>query len=338
MRVLVTGAGGFLGQQIARRLLVRGTTSVRLHYRRDPGEALRRALRDEFPTADLELEVGNLADRGVCDAAVRGIDCVVHAAAGMRGAPADMFLNTVVTTRELLDACGRQSVRRAVLVSSFAAYKTADLPRGSVVDESTSTEANGTEKGVYAFVKVWQERLFDQACGRLGIDGAVLRPGVIYGSGGTAISPRVGLQAFVWLLSLGGSCVLPLTHVLNCADAVVVAALRAAPGSKYSVVDDDLPTCAEFLREYRRRVQRVPVLRVPYSALLYGSRCLERYHRRTRGQLPVVFTPYAVRSMYRGFEYSNFRLKALGWKPMIATEAGVREFLDTLALKSRAPE
>ena len=102
-------------------------------------------------------------------------------------------------------------------------------------------------------------------------------------------------------------------------------------GAAYSVVDDDLPTCAAYLRAYRASGQRLRVLPVPYWALLLGSRALVAYHRRSKGQLPAVFTPYIVRSVYRPFRHSNAALKALGWVPRVPTAEGMQRTFEALA-------
>jgi nucleoside-diphosphate-sugar epimerase len=121
----------------------------------------------------------------------------------------------------------------------------------------------------------------------------------------------------------------------NCADAVALAALKAAPGSVFNVVDDDLPTCRAVLRRYRREVQPLRTLRLPYPLLLAAAGWLERYHRRSLGQLPAVLTPCIVRSMYRPLRYGNEPLKRLGWQPRVSIERGLSETF--AALKARPP-
>ncbi len=324
MNVLVTGAGGFLGQRIARSLLAQGVTDLALHYRQPPGESALAPLRAEFPAARIEARAANLLARGSLDALVDGIDVLIHAAAGMRGAAADMFANSVIGTRNLLDAAAAQRVRRIVLISSFAVYRTEQLPNGALLDESTPLEDIGVAKGAYGYAKTRQEQLFDEYRERFGFESVVLRPGVIYGPGGGAMSPRVGLKAMGVFFGLGGRVLLPLTYVDNCADAVATAALNAPPGSAFSVVDDELPTCADYLRRYRREVQPMRHLPVPHWAFMLGARWLQKYHRASKGQLPAVFTPYVVRSMYRPLRYSNAALKSIGWAPRVSTADGLQ--------------
>jgi nucleoside-diphosphate-sugar epimerase len=255
---------------------------------------------------------------------VLGVDCIVHAAAGMRGAAADMFANTVVATRNLLDAATAQNVRRIVLISSFSVYHAETLAPQALLDESTPLEAVGAERGAYGYAKTRQEHLFRDYQKRFGFESVVLRPGVIYGPGGGALSSRVGIKAMGFFFSLGGSSLLPLTYVDNCADAVAQAALKATPGSAFNVVDEDLPTCNAYLKAYQRGVQKMRCLPVPRWAFLWGAKLLVNYHRKSKGQLPAVFTPYVVNSMYRPLRYTNAALKAIGWKQRVSTAEGLQ--------------
>ncbi|WKB53906.1 NAD-dependent epimerase/dehydratase family protein [Eleftheria terrae] len=324
MKILLTGAAGFLGKQIARSLLAEGARDLRLHVRHTAPRGLLDTLQRDFPEAHIEIGTGNLLARGSLDELVRGVDCIVHAAAGMRGAAADMFANTVIGTRNLLEAAVAQGVRRVVLISSFAVFRTEHLPAGATLDETAPTEEVGVEKGPYGYAKTRQEQLFAEFQREHGFDSVVLRPGVIYGPGGGALSPRVGLKAMGFFFSLGGKALLPLTYVDNCADAVARATLHAAPGSVFSVVDDDLPSCRSYLRQYCRSVQKMRVLPVPHWALALGARWLLRYHKASKGQLPAVFTPYVVRSMFTPLQYSNAALKRIGWTPRVSTAEGMR--------------
>ena len=103
------------------------------------------------------------------------------------------------------------------------------------------------------------------------------------------------------------------------------AALHAPSGSAFSVVDDDLPTCRAYLQRYRKEVEPMRCVPVPFWAFRLGARVLVWYHKRSKGQLPAVFTPYVVDSMYRPLRYSNAALKRIGWTQRISTEDGVRQ-------------
>ncbi len=334
MTVLLTGAAGFLGRRIAESLLVAGVKDLRIHVRRTAPAGLLEKLQRAHPDARVSVVAANLLHRHDLVPMLEGVEVLVHAAAGMRGSAADMFANTVVGTRNLLQAAADAGVRRVVMVSSFAVYRTASLPTGAAHDETVPIEPIGIDKGPYAHAKTRQEHLLDEYRSRHGFETVVLRPGVIYGPGGGAFSNRVGIGAMGLFFSLGRGAPLPLTYVDNCADAIACAALRGVDGQAYNVVDDDIPTCAQYLRAYRRRVGKLRVVPVPYPLFLLGARVLLRYHQWSKGQLPAVFTPYVVRSMYRRFDYPNDKLKAIGWQQRVATEAGLERAFEDLASRA----
>jgi nucleoside-diphosphate-sugar epimerase len=324
MKILVTGAGGFLGQRIAQSLLAEGASDLRLHFRTKSPAGWIDQLRQQFPEAKIEESRADLLRRGTLDDLVRNVDCLVHAAAAMRGTAEEMLTGTVDGTRNLLELATAASVRRVVLISSFAVYRTADLPRNGVHDESVPVEVNAVNKGPYAQAKTQQEKLLESFQDRFRFESVVIRPGVVYGPGGSAFSSRVGIVTKGLFLNLGGPATLPLTYVENCADAIALAALKAPAGSTYNVVDDDLPSCTEYLHAYQQQVREIRSVRIPYWAFLLGSRLLQSYHKRLKRHRPPAFTPAIVQSMYRPLRYDNGVLKSLGWKQRIATREGLR--------------
>jgi nucleoside-diphosphate-sugar epimerase len=325
VKVLVTGATGFLGTSLVERLLARGETDIRCLVR-SPGRGSRLEALARRPEAEVELFAGSLASPKAAAAALEGVSVVYHLAASLLGAAADIFLNTVVASKNLLEAiaaAGRPI--KVVLVSSFGVYGVADLPRGHLVDEVTPLEPHPERRDLYSQAKLRQEKLFREYQARSGFPLVVLRPGVIYGPRGSRLSARIGLNLMGVFLYLGGDNVLPLTYVDNCAEAIALAGQRAeAEGQTYNVVDDDLPTCRQYLARYRREVEPLRVLPIPYPAIQAISSAVQRYHAFSKGQLPAIFTPYKTATSWGGNRFDNTKLKSLGWKPLISTDEGMR--------------
>ena len=322
MKVLVTGSNGFLGASLVRRLLAHGFDRPRCLLR--PGSDRHRldAIERDHP-GRIEVKIGSLSSVAACEELMDGVDLVFHVAAALGGSAADMFLGSVVASKNLIAAL--PSHVKVVLVSSFGVYGVAGIPRGATVDESTPLEPHPERRDVYSHTKLRQERLFTDHADETGRALTVLRPGVIYGPGGGVMSGRVGLQLPGVFLYLGGDNHLPPSYVDNCAEALVVAAESDRSwGEVYNVHDDDLLTARDYLARYQREVKPLRSVPVPYPLLMLGSHLVARYHDYSQGQLPAIFTPYKTRAMWKPQRFSNDKLHDLGWSPIVSTEEGLR--------------
>ena len=330
MSVLVTGAGGFLGGAVVERLLASGEQNLRCFVRPSSNLSRLEDLCKRYPQARIEHIVGNLATRRDARRAVAGVDTIYHVASAMRGAVATMFRDTVVASQCLLEAWEEfDAAARIVLISSLGVYGTSHLAPGYCVKEDCPLDPHPEERDPYTHAKVRQESLFRTYAAKHPMDLVVLRPGALYGAGGRPFSSRVGIFVGKTLLQLGnGRNVLPLSHVDNCADAVVIAGTSPqSSGQCYNVVDDDLPTAFQFIRAYQEQVVRFSCLHIPYSLALLASRALERYHTYSRGQIPALLTPYKTAASWKGHTFDNSKIKSLGWWPTVSTaEAMQRTF------------
>jgi nucleoside-diphosphate-sugar epimerase len=258
---------------------------------------------------------------------------VLHLAAG-RGEKfyPDAFMNSVVTTRNLLDACVQHNcLKRFVNVSSFSVYTNPPKARHGLLDETCPVETHPELRGeAYCFAKTKQDEIVFEYANKHGIPYVIVRPGVVYGPGNLAITGRVGIDTFGVFLHLGGSNPIPFTYVDNCAEAIALAGLKKGiDGEVFNVVDDDLPSSRQFLRLYKRNVKRFPSFYIPH-AVSYGLCYLwERYSSWSEGQLPPAFNRRRWRAYWKETRYSNDKLKnRVGWRPRIPTEEGFRRSFD----------
>lgn len=324
--ILVTGSAGFLGSRVVSCLREQGFRNIRC-FVRTAGESVRRKLCGDHPS-DTRIEVfeGNLLSPEDCAAAAENVSVIFHLAAG-RGekSHADAFMNSVVTTRNLLNACvGQPALRRFVNISSFSVYTNPGW--AAALDETCPVEPRPEFREAYCFAKMRQDEIVAEYASKFRIPHVIVRPGVVYGPGNPAINGRVGIDTFGVFLHLGGSNPIPFTYVDNCADAIVLAGIvEGVDGEVFNVVDDNLPTSRQFLNLYKRNVRGFKSLYVPRTVSYGLCYVWERYAEWSEGQLPPVFNRRRWRTFWKKTRYSNEKLKRLvGWQPRIPTEEGFR--------------
>jgi nucleoside-diphosphate-sugar epimerase len=331
--VLVTGATGFIGLCVVRTLLKLGCRNLRLLVRSSGGSSAIQEIVSGHKDARIEVFQGDLLSSENCIAAAKDVALVYHLAVA-RGETsfAGFFMNSVLTTRNLLEACvGQRYLRRFVNVSSLAVYTNCEKPLGKVLDESCPIEDDPVLRGdPYCFAKVKQDEIVMEYGRKHGIPYVIIRPGVVYGPGKTGITGRVGIGTFGVFLHLGGSNQVPLTYVDNCADAIVLAGTRqGADGQIFNVVDDDLPSSRKLLHLYKKSVKPFKSIYIP-RAVSYLLFCFwEDYSRWSRGQLPPTFNRKAWHAYWKGSRYSNAKIKKLGWAPSLSTADGLRRYFES---------
>ena len=332
--ILVTGATGFIGSRLVVNLVDRGFRNLRCLAR--PSTEVSRVealLACASDASRVEVVTGNLLSREDCNAVTRDAAVIFHLAAG-RGekSVADAFLNSVVTTRNLMEASLRhQSLRRFVNVSSFTVYTNENKPRGRLLDETCPVEEHPEGRGdAYCFAKVKQDEIVAQYGSRFGLPYVIVRPGYVYGPGNEGITGRVGINTFGIFLHLGGSNTIPFSYVDNCVEAIALAGLkRGVEGEIFNVVDDDLPSSRRFLREYKQNVKRFRSIYLPH-AVSYSLCCLwERYSSWSKCQLPPVFNRRDWQVTWKKTRYSNEKVKAcLGWTQKVPTAEGLKRHFE----------
>src|SRR4030095_7889350 len=330
--ILVTGSNGFIGSKVVEKLLECGFANLRCFVRPSSKlDRLKKLLREVHARQNVEFVIGDLLSQDDCRKATAGVSIIYHLAEGMEKPFAGAFMNSALGTRNLMDAfLERGEPKRFVNVSSFAVYSNVSLKRGALSDETCQLENAPQERfDAYGFGKLKQEQIVREYGNKHKLPYVILRPGYVFGPGKRELNGRVAINTFGFLIQVGGSHFLPLTFVDNCAEAIVLAGLKAnVDGEVFNVVDDELPTSRQFLKAYKKKVKFFRSIRIPYFAG-YGLCSLwEKYSTWSKGQLPPAFNRRRCAAEWKGNRYSNQKLKhRLGWKPRVPMEQAMEAFL-----------
>jgi nucleoside-diphosphate-sugar epimerase len=331
-RILVTGSSGFIGNKVVGTLLDYGFTNICCFVR--PSSELSRlekTLRQCNAEKKVEIVTGDLLSPTDCRNAAAGASIIYHLAAGMEKSFAGAFMNSALATRNLMDAfLGFGEPKRFVNVSSFAVYSNLALKRGALLDETCPLEDAPQKRfDAYGFGKLKQEELVKEYGEVHNLAYVILRPGYVFGPGKRELSGRVGTSAFGLLIQVNGSHALPLTFVDNCAEAIVLAGLKAGiDGEIFNVVDDELLTGQQFLKAYKKKAKSFVSIRVPYIVGYIMCRFWEKYSEWSKNQVSPVFNRRRCAAEWKGNRYSNHKLKEwLGWRPKVLMEHALALFL-----------
>ncbi|TRZ48668.1 NAD(P)-dependent oxidoreductase [bacterium] len=335
--ILVTGSNGFIGSMVVKILLDYGFEHIRCFVRPSSNLASLRKVIGDQNASRTEIVEGNLLVPEDCNRALANVSVVFHLAAGIDKSFAGCFMNSVLTTRNLLEAVlVHRILKRFVNVSSFAVYSNYQMKRGSLLDETAPLETEHNKRqDPYGYGKLKQENLVLKYNREHKIPYTILRPGAVYGPGKSALTGRIGIDTFGVFLHLGGSNQLPLTYVDNCAEAIILAGLiEGAGGEVFNVVDDNLPSSRAFLKMFKKHTGGFFSLSLPYRLTFLLCSLWEKYAEWSEGQLPLRFNKRRCSSEWKGNIYSNDKLKkVLGWKPRISFDQASRQFFDSFQKK-----
>lgn len=318
VRALVTGAGGFLGGAIARRLVARGW-------------AVRSYARGDYPqlaAAGVECVRGDLADDESVTEAVAGCDVVFHVAAkaGAWGPEAEYYQANVVGTHHILAACRAMGVRRLVYTSSPSVVHGGDSIRGG--DESLPYAEQFDAPYPRTKAMAEQEVL---AANDAGLATVALRPHLVWGPGDTQLVPRIVARARAGRLRLvgDGSNLVDSVYIDNAAEAHLAAADALAPGAAcagraYFVTNGEPLPVRELINGIVGAAGLPPVTRsIPVWAAVGVGAALEGFHHLLRPRVEPLMTRFLARQLATDhwFDISAAE-RDLGWAPTVTLAEG----------------
>ncbi|MEM9134436.1 MAG: NAD-dependent epimerase/dehydratase family protein [Actinomycetota bacterium] len=328
MKILITGATGFVGRHVVAAALAQGHQVRAVVRPAGSAAGLGPAADDEnVESARVDLR----SAKGLAEA-VDGVDAVIHLAAAKAGDFYSQFAGTVVATENLLAAMAEVGVDRLVAVSTFSVYDYRNLPSNGLLDESSPIDLEPDQRDEYARTKLLQEELYREWGSIEGHRMVILRPGMIYGAG-ELWHPLLGAELGPLFIRVEHGGVMPMIYVENAADALVAAAARLADpesgidGETINLVDDQLPTQQAYVDEVIRVMDPPRSVNVPWPVLRIGADALARANRLLvggRAKFPGIVVPDKLHGRFKPLRYDNAKAKRLlDWQPRFTLQEAV---------------
>jgi len=285
-QVIVTGATGFLGEELVRFLHEKNWKILALGRNKKKLLSLNQ-LGIQTQTVSLENFNPEITD-------FKHIDIVFHCAAfsSAWGSEKDFEKVNVRGTQNVVEWCNRHAVKRLVYISSTSVYF--DFTDSVNIDERKKLPEHFVN--AYARSKYCAEQAIKNSA-TVNLETVVLRPRGIIGKGDSAILPRVlKVMRKGWFpLLKKGDALVDLTHVKNVVQAVYLASIaQDVSGGIFNISNQEPLSVRELLiRIIKHLPIKVKLLHLNYSMILLIAKMLEYFASRFNLKEPLL-TVYGI--------------------------------------------
>ena len=314
MKVAVTGATGFVGTRLVRRLCAAGDdVRALVAAGEDP---------DELRGLGVEIASGDVRERATVDGLLRDRELVYHLAGLIPGRSrrvADYVAVNIGGTANVARAAAELGVRHLVHCSTVSVH---GVPRVTPADE----DAPLAPRNVYGVTKAAGERAV-QACVRdAGLSAVIARPTALYGPGdarGVRLYRDVARGRLVMLGSGRPRC--HLGHVDDVVSGLLLCgAHRPSRGEVFIIGGAEHPTVAELIAEIAAACGvRLRTLRLPAAPVAAAGRLVGAWRDPARA-LSGFFDRADFFLAERTYTIDRAR-RVLGFEPRTTLRAGIRE-------------
>ena len=325
MKVGITGATGFIGGRLLRRMLADGYEVKCLVRDEAKGKVLEKL--------GAEIYMGDLSDPDTLKDFPIDCEYIFHIAAFVSdwGKKYDFYKSNVQATEVLLEACRRHEVKRFIFMSSSTVvwnssfWKIHDLQN---INETYPCPEKHNDN--YNSSKYLAEKAVLEFSRNNDLDTVIIRPSNVWGAGDTVILPRIAQAAKKKVLIPMGSGKNNCTpcHVDNLVESMLLASESDnAPGKIYFINDGNKINFYKFLQDqlHASDISWAPKFKIPYKLGYFLAFILEVIFKIIRSKKPPVLTRFAVAALSGDRSYSIIRAKKdLNYSPVISYSEGIK--------------
>ena len=318
MKVLVTGANGFIGSNLCSTLIGAGTAVTGLiRASSDLGFI------DEL--GPLEMVTGDITKRPSLPPAMEGVSVVYHVAGySSDWGPWEKFRETNVEgVRNVMEAARASGVKRVVHISSVSVY---GFPGGIDIAEDAPFVARPDDP--YITTKAEGERLALSYQGD-GLEVTVIRPAGVYGPNDRTTTLQLATAMVDGKFGYvdGGKHVMAPVYIDNLVQMILLAGhTAAAPGRAFNAVDDGVVTWRQYAEWMCEDLGCAnPRLSAPRRIAWPLAVAVEETARLFHKKESPPINKFRIRAVMADAHYSTARAKReLGYRPAVSTREGIR--------------
>ncbi|MDP6604551.1 MAG: NAD-dependent epimerase/dehydratase family protein [Rhodospirillales bacterium] len=315
VRILVTGASGFVGSAVVRQALARGY-DTRAFVR--PGSDL-----GNLEGVSVKIAYGDLEDRESMANAIRGCDGLFHVAADYRlwtRDPDAMYRVNVDGTRALMEIALRERVSRIVHTSSVATLGI--RPNGVPADEDTPV-ALADMIGPYKRSKFLAEDAVARLVRENELPAVIVNPSTPIGPRDIRPTPtgRMIVEAARGRMPAYVDTGLNVVHVDDVGEGHLRAFEEGAVGERYILGGEDMSLAAILAEIAAITDRRSPQLRLPHGLIMPFAYVSEAWCRIFGGDEPMATVDGVRMARKKMFFASDKARRLLGYAPRPAREA-----------------
>ncbi len=317
--VLVTGATGFTGTVLTRKLVAAGLKVGAVARTSSSLESLK----------DLPVEWfrGDVFDESVLKEAMQGREYVFHVAAAFREAKGgyEDYWNVHVRSTQLIaeEAIKNPLFKRLIHISTFGVHGHVENPPGT----EESPYAPGDD---YQRTKLEAERWLREFAGTHDLDYTIIRPAAIYGPGDRRLLKLFKMATRPFFPLLGkGKCMYHLVHVDDLTNCFIIAATEPAARGEAIICGGDEPIpIADIARIVADHFGvKTRVVRLPIGPFFLLADLCEAVCRPLKVEPPIYRRRVAFYSKDRDFDVSKMR-RLLGYQPQFSNREGLIQTAD----------
>lgn len=320
MKILVTGAGGFLGFEIAKMLVEKGHEVINFS----------RAHHASLDSINVKTRIGDLRNYQDIDRALHEIQAVFHVAAlaGVWGKKEDFFSINYEGTKNIVKAAKKRGIAKLIYTSTpsvvFGDHALCGLDEAAPYPENFYTFYAHSKRLAEEFVLKSHDQHF-LTC--------AIRPHLIWGKGDPHILPRLKERSLKGKLRIigDGTNLVDVTHVKNAAHAHLLAFEKITSdkinGQAYFIGQEKPVNCWDFINQMLSQAG-APVVtkKISYKAAFAVGFLFEKIYTALRIYTDPPMTRFVALQLSHSHYYSHEKAKKeLGYEVLISTEVGLNE-------------